>query len=131
MSSIPDMFRDVGEFHEHVLNVYPTKIPALMSLEFCVERSRFLAEELDEFATAVGEANIVGVSDALADLIYIALGTAYQMGLPFDDIWKAVHSANMRKERGITKRGNKIDAIKPAGWVGPEAEIARLIQRKL
>jgi len=69
----------------------------------------------------------VGVADALADVIYVALGTAYRMGLPFDEIWGAVQAANMRKVRGLTKRGNKVDAMKPAGWVGPEAEIARAI----
>lgn len=52
------------------------------------------------------------------------------MGLPFAQIWEAVQAANMRKVAGPTKRGNKIDAMKPEGWVGPEAAIARAIQRK-
>jgi len=72
-----------------------------------------------------------GVADALADLVYVALGTAYKMGLPFDSIWQAVQAANMRKVAGPTKRGNKVDACKPEGWVGPETAIARAIQRKV
>ena len=124
------MCKDVADFHEMILQDHGENYPSLVSLEYCVERSRFLAEELDEFAIAAGEANIVGLADALADLVYVALGTAYKMGLPFDDIWAAVHEANMRKVSGQTKRGNRVDAMKPVGWVGPEAAIARAIMRK-
>jgi predicted HAD superfamily Cof-like phosphohydrolase len=121
--------KDVADFHELVLKDFAAPAPSLVSLEYCVERSRFLHEELEEFTIAATEGDIVGVSDALADLIYVALGTAYRMGLPFDEIWEAVQSANMRKVSGPTKRGNKVDAMKPEGWVGPEAAIARAIQR--
>ena len=124
------MCKDVADFHEMILQDHDENYPSLVSLEYCVERSRFLAEELDEFAIAAGEANIVGLADALADLVYVALGTAYKMGLPFDDIWAAVHEANMRKVSGQTKRGNRVDAMKPTGWIGPEAAIARAIMRK-
>ena len=124
------MCKDVADFHEMILQDHGESYPSLVSLEYCVERSRFLAEELDEFAIAAGEANIVGLADALADLVYVALGTAYKMGLPFDDIWAAVHEANMRKVSGQTKRGNRVDAMKPTGWIGPEAAIARAIMRK-
>jgi len=130
MNSTPDMLRDVAEFHELILNDYAEPTPTLISLEYCIERASFLHEELDEFCIAAGEGNITELADALADIVYVALGTAYKMGLPFDGIWKAVQEANMRKVAGPTKRGNKVDAMKPAGWVGPEAAIARAIQRK-
>lgn len=130
MNLTPDMLRDVAEFHELILGDYAEVAPSLISLEYCVERSRFLHEELDEFCVASGAGNIVGVADALADIVYVALGTAYKMGLPFAQIWEAVQAANMRKVAGPTKRGNKIDAMKPEGWAGPEAAIARAIQRK-
>jgi len=131
MNSTPDMLRDVAEFHELILNDYAEATPALVSLEYCIERASFLHEELDEFCIASGEGDMVGVADALADLVYVALGTAYKMGLPFDSIWQAVQAANMRKVAGPTKRGNKVDACKPEGWVGPETAIARAIQRKV
>lgn len=128
---MPLMFNDVATFHEQILQVCAEPTPGLISAEYCIERARFLHEELDEFCTASNNGDIVGVSDALADLVYVALGTAYKMGLPFDKIWAAVHSANMRKVSGQTKRGNKVDAKKPEGWIGPEAEIARAINAKL
>ena len=125
------MFDDVANFHELILQTHAEPTPSLISAEYCIERARFLHEELDEFCTASNSGDIVGVADALADLVYVALGTAYKMGLPFGKIWDTVHSANMRKVAGQTKRGNKVDAKKPEGWVGPEAEIARAINTKL
>lgn len=130
MPSTHDLFRDVADFHELILKDQGEVSPSLISLEYCVERASFMSEELTEYTEAITKADIVGISDALVDLIYVALGTAYKMGLPFNEIWAAVHSANMRKVRGTTKRKNKIDAMKPQGWVGPEAEIARAILRK-
>ena len=126
-----NMLKDVADFHELILNSHAEVTPSMISLEYCIERAAFLHEELDEFCVASGEGDMVGVADALADIVYVALGTAYKMGLPFDEIWRAVQIANMQKQRGITKRGNAVDAVKPAGWQGPEAAIARAINNKL
>lgn len=126
-----NMLKDVEEFHELILNDHAPSTPTLVSEDYCMERTRFLAEELQEFAEASSDGDIVKTADALADIVYVALGTAYRMGLPWDEIWEAVQSANMRKVAGQTKRGNKIDAYKPEGWVGPEAAIARAINRRV
>jgi len=60
------------------------------------------------------------VFDGLIDLVYIALGMAYRMGLPFHEGFKRVHEANMRKVRAQTpedsKRGSTLDIVKPDGW---------------
>lgn len=131
MNSIHSMMRDVADFHEVILKDPAEPVPSLISRVYCVERARFIHEELTEFITDAEAGNIVGVADAIADIIYVALGTAYRMGLPFDEIWAAVQSANMRKVSGPTKRGNKVDAMKPEGWVGPEEAIAQAINRSL
>lgn len=128
---MPSMYDDIEEFHEHVLNLEKPIQVGLISDEFILERLRFLDEELDEFGEAGIKGNIVGVADALADIVYVALGTAWQMGLPFQDIWNVVHNANMKKVRGVTKRGNKNDAAKPPGWQSPEPAIAAILLRKI
>ena len=125
------MLDDVACFSNHVLEITPPSSPTLVSQEFCLERFRFMTEELDEFIEASMHGDMVGVADALVDVIYVALGTAHQMGLPFQAIWDHVHRANMRKVRGETKRGNNIDAKKPEGWVSPEAGIATIILGKI
>lgn len=129
MNSSPNMFQDVADFHEHVLNTHPQSAPSLVDPDYCLERIRFLSEELTELTDSAMVGDIVGVADALADLVYVALGTAHMMAMPFDEIWRAVHEANMRKVRGTTKRGNNVDAMKPLGWVGPEAAITRALSR--
>lgn len=124
-------FSDVADFHEKILHDFAAPTPTLVSPEYVEERVRFLLEEVEEFMTDARMGNIVGAADALADIVYVALGTAYRMGLPFPEVWNAVQAANMRKERGMTSRGNKVDAIKPPYWVGPETEIAQAIGNKL
>jgi predicted HAD superfamily Cof-like phosphohydrolase len=117
-------FRDVQKFHKEVLLDPEWDEPNLLD-----KRVDFMQEELDEFILAVGSNDVVGMADALADLVYVALGTADILDFPFDDIWAAVQGANMRKVPGPTKRGNKVDAMKPEGWVGPEATIDMLIRK--
>lgn len=128
---MPSMYDDIEEFHEHVLNLEkPTQV-GIISDEFILERTRFLNEEVEEFTITGMSGDMVGVADALADIVYVALGTAWQMGLPFQDIWNVVHNANMKKVRGVTKRGNKNDAAKPPGWQSPEPAIAAILLRKI
>jgi len=102
-------------------------LPSLVSDLFTTEKVRFLSEELEEYATAAYEGDIVKATDGLLDLIYVALGALYSMGVPVNECWNAVQAANMFKVKGETSRGNKIDAAKPPGWVAPDTEIARLI----
>lgn len=113
-------FDDVKQFHQIVLKNPNWKA----EYEILRKRANFMQEELDEFVTAHQENDMVKMADALADIIYVALGTADILQLPFDAIWKHVHRANMQKELGVTSRGNTIDAVKPEGLVGPEEDIA-------
>ena len=123
----PSMFEDVAEFHRQILNQHD-RSPQMLDMATMRARMLFLNEEVNELREAVILEDIVGAADALADLVYVALGTAYLMGLPFDGIWAAVQKANMAKQPGMTKRGMANDAVKPEGWVGPEAEIQRAIE---
>ena len=128
---MPSMFDDIDEFHTKIIGLEKPTAVGLVSDEFVLERMRFLAEELEEYATAGLAGDMVGVADALADIVYVALGTAWTMGIPFQAVWDVVHAANMRKVRGITKRGNKNDAVKPPGWVAPEPAIAAILLRRI
>lgn len=118
----------VRQFHMKVLGIEDTKPTFDLPVQFS-QRVAFMEEELDELQEAHHNHDLVKIADALADLVYVAVGTAHLMGIPFDAVFKAVHAANMQKQRGMTKRGMVFDAIKPAGWVGPEAEIAAILER--
>ena len=104
--------------------------PSLPSPTEASFQARLLLEEVSEYLQAVEEGDLVKLADSIADLVYVALGTAHVSGLPFEQLFSAVHKANMQKQRGTTKRGGiGHDAVKPAGWVGPEAEIAQLLDK--
>ena len=60
-------------------------------------RVRLLAEEVDEFATATEQRDLVGIADALADIVYVAYGSAITYGIDLDAVLAEVHRSNMTK----------------------------------
>lgn len=65
-------------------------------------RERLLDEEATEFAHAAHRRDLVGMADALADVVYVAYGTAITLGIDLDAVLDEVHRSNMSKldERG-------------------------------
>jgi predicted HAD superfamily Cof-like phosphohydrolase len=125
-------FDDVGRFHEKfglplatpTRNQYPDPrdpgLPSRAELDYRIE---FMREELEEFLKATYANDLANAADALADLVWVALGTAHHLGLPFDQIWLEILRANMQKEVGppdpTHKRpGERIR--KPPGWRPPD-----------
>lgn len=60
-------------------------------------RCHLLCEELAEYLHAAAVGDRVAALDALADLIYVAVGTATSFGLPIEDAFAEVHRSNMTK----------------------------------
>lgn len=80
-----------------------------------------LVEEMLELQDAEADDDIVGIADALADLVYFAIGTAVAYGIPFDEVFGEVHRSNMTK---LDKDGNVIyredgKVLKPDTWEPP------------
>lgn len=102
--------------------------PTLLTSAEASYFARFIMEELSEFLKAHEERDLVGVSDAIVDLIYVALGSAHAMGLPFEKLFNIVHQANMEKvpanDLQRSKRGAQYDVVKPLGWEAPETKIS-------
>lgn len=114
--------QDIHHFHKKFGLDAPV-VPQLLSPELFEFRMKFLQEELDEYKKAHEEGDLVNAFDALIDLVYVAIGTSYLHGLPFDDGWDRVQAANMAKERGTaqtSKRGSSFDVVKPPGWTPPD-----------
>jgi len=117
------LLNDVRAFHEATDN------PVLSTPTFVHERAflrqRLLKEEWLETDAAIVNGDLVGVADGLADLIYVAVGTALEFGIPLDRIWDEVHRSNMAKidpETGkVTKRTDG-KVLKPDGWVAPDIQ---------
>jgi predicted HAD superfamily Cof-like phosphohydrolase len=119
-----DPFADIIDFHEKFQLIYsgkPRRLPDDLS-EF---RIKFLKEELQEYIRAVDLDDFPDQLDALVDLAYVTLGTAYLHGFNFNEAWRRVHRANMMKIRAMrpedSTRGNhRFDIVKPKGWTAPD-----------
>lgn len=138
---VVDFWGDLVAFHRKFGLSYTGKVRQLPDdlQEF---RSLFLLEELREYREAVeyghkelatfnlnDEAEFVHQlevqADSLVDLVYVALGTAYLHGFNFEEMWRRVHAANMRKVRASSDgsdstRKSSLDVVKPAGWEPPK-----------
>lgn len=123
-------FKLVEEFRLRMklpISINPHLLPATESSYF----ARFIMEELSEYLRACEEGKLVDAADALVDLVYITLGCAHAMGLPFDELFAIVHKANMSKAPANdtlrSLRGQQYDVVKPIGWQPPEPELLHLI----
>lgn len=115
-----EMVDDIVAFHEKFKIAYngaPRKLPKNIA-EF---RIKFLTEELmNEYIPAVMLGNVTEQVDGLFDLIYVAMGTLYLMGIDIEEVWAEGHASNMSKElvsKGKGKYGGTIakgdDYFKP------------------
>ena len=66
--------------------------PALARL-----RVALLEEEVGEFVAASERGDLNGIADALADIVYVAYGTALTYGIDLDAVLQEVHRSNMSK----------------------------------
>lgn len=127
-------FDDVGNFHRKfgLPRFGDVEPPQLLEPDVQVFRQRFMDEELEEFYIACEMRDLPKAADALVDLVYVALGTAHMLRIPFDECWDAVQRANMAKERAKSAdderstRKHRFDVVKPEGWESPN--IASIIR---
>ena len=115
-----NFYSDIKEFHEKFGLTY-TDGPRFLPEDLSGFRTKFMQEELDEYGTPILEKQL----DALVDLVYVALGTAYLHGFDFDEAWKRVHEANMKKVKAKADGSDSLrksahDVVKPLGWTAPD-----------
>ena len=119
-------FQQVQDFHRRfglASRDAPTTGPGLGAAEEQVSlRRRLVEEEVGELADAVAAQDLVAVADALADIVYVALGTADLLGIPFDEVFAEVHRANMSKlgadGRPVLRADGKV--LKGPGYNPPD-----------
>ena len=134
---VDNYFVDVGNFHvkfdlpvsaETHSASKSARNPQVLSKQEFHYRDAFLHEEHREFIEGYAEKNLAKMADALADIVWIALGTAHYLGIPFDAVWQEVKRANMEKrpwaEGDPVKPRNVVgmEVVKPQGWKPPAVE---------
>ncbi len=87
----------VGDFHRaYDLPVAWTPCAAIPG-EQATLRQSLIDEETGELRDAVAAGDIVAIADALADIVYVAYGTACVYGIDLDAVLDEVHASNMTK----------------------------------
>lgn len=86
----------VRAFHDYYLGDNAAA-PTLRDDDLLALRVRLLEEEAGEFAEAVRNRDLVEITDALADMLYVILGTACVSGIDMDPVFEEVHRSNMTK----------------------------------
>jgi predicted HAD superfamily Cof-like phosphohydrolase len=126
-----DPVADVEYFHRRFLQFY-SGLPRDLPEDIQNFRINFMREEMREYENAVSSNDLEGALDALVDLAYVLLGTAHLHGFDFREAWRRVQVANMNKvlakNADESKRGYRLDVVKPPGWVAPDH--SDLVKRK-
>lgn len=76
--------------------------------------TKLIYEEFQEFQDA--QVNSAEEASELVDVITVLLQYAAVMGYPIDEMWDAIHQANMNKVAGGMRRREDGKILKPVGW---------------
>ena len=117
---IDNFYTNVRDFHK-AFGQRVGETPELPEKDERELRKKLLAEEYTEYVVAEYNNDLVEIADALADIIYIACGTAVSYGIPLDRIFAEVHRSNMAKlVDGKVVRRSDGKVQKPDGWTPPD-----------
>lgn len=110
------MVRDFMERNSLEVSGTPRLVPGRLA----EDRRKYTQEELDEYVEAVRSGDLVGIADALADLLYIVLGTAVAHGIELEPVFHEVHRSNMTKTPldPVTRKGGKGPGYEPPMFTG-------------
>tara|TARA_B110000908_G_C10267965_1_gene466686 strand:+ start:485 stop:859 length:375 start_codon:yes stop_codon:yes gene_type:complete len=79
-----------------------------------------ITEEYHETLDAFTNQDLVEVADGLADMVWVIMGMASTLDIPFDKVWNEVKASNMSKfvdGKVIKDKEGKI--MKPEGYFRP------------
>ncbi len=116
-TTVAKMLRQFHETYGVPIRTKPIAQPPESDL-----RTRLLAEEVQEYYDAVAAGDVVEVADALADIVYVAYGSALSHGIDLDAVIAEVHRSNMSKlgadGKPVLREDGKV--IKGPGYFRPD-----------
>jgi predicted HAD superfamily Cof-like phosphohydrolase len=86
----------VGDFHR-AFGIPIKGAPGFPSQERRQLRVNLDQEEFLELLDAESRNDLVGIADAIGDLIYVLLGHCLEYGIPIHSVFSAIHQSNMSK----------------------------------
>lgn len=115
LKRMPDVAR-VAEFNAKF--GMPAPDAPVYDADVLGRRIDHIGEELAELEDGENHRDLAKVADALVDIVYVALGAAINLGLPWRELFHEVQVANMAKER-VEDGTHKFGIRKPVGWEPP------------
>lgn len=114
-------YQMVREFHAKFLA--PLDEPQRLNDQPFVDlRHELIREEFAELKEAAAEKDMVGVVDALADILYVTYGYGAALGIDLDEAFRRVHESNMSKlgadGKPIFREDGKV--LKGPGYFKPD-----------
>lgn len=118
MTQTNKWIEDVLDFHEK-FGLPVSHTPTGVGVRERELRQNVIREEMHEllFELEFDEVDHAKLAKEIADVIYVALGTAITYGIDMGPVWALVHESNMAKEGGGAREDGKI--LKPEGWKEP------------
>jgi predicted HAD superfamily Cof-like phosphohydrolase len=106
--------------------------PTIPSDQIQTLRYELIREELAELQEAQLFGDLVGIADALADLLYVVYGAGHAYGIDLDACFKEVHRSNMTKltEDGKVLRREDGKVMKSGRYEAPDLEKIVGLKRK-
>jgi predicted HAD superfamily Cof-like phosphohydrolase len=108
----------VREFHER-FGLPRAESPTLAPEVHNWFRHGLLLSETRELNDAIGAGDLVGLADALGDIVYVVYGTALANGIDLGAVLAEIHRSNMTKSAPAEPGGK---AIKGPGYQPPDIE---------
>jgi hypothetical protein len=118
---LKEQIKKVEEFQK-MFEIGNNYSPCLIDKDEFLLRHKLGMEELDEYLDACIKGDIISISDALGDQLYILCGTILRHGLQelIEPIFEEIHFSNLTKlENGIPKRRADGKIIKGANYKAP------------
>ena len=127
-----DVIKDVAAFHR-ATDTPVLDRPQIISTDRMNLRWDLIDEEVNtELVAAMAAKSLPDIADAIANSIYVLVGTALEYGIPLDRVWAAVQAANMAKvdpATGLVRKRADGKILKPDGWQPPD--IAGVLRSRL
>jgi predicted HAD superfamily Cof-like phosphohydrolase len=126
-TQVDSMQDKVLEFHVKFGLDAPVGLTALSS-KTAKLRKKLIEEESQEACDAIDEGTLTDIAKELADIMYVALGTAVSMGIDLEHVFDLVHRSNMSK---LNKNGKPL--VREDGKIlkGPNYYEPQLVEHDL
>lgn len=96
--------------------------PGIPSDDVKILRNRLIFEEVHELLLAIAQDDLIEIADAIADSLYVIIGTAVAYGIDCQRVFDEVHRSNLTKvwSDGTVHRDEFGKVIKPPGFQKPD-----------